>query len=77
MSEPAHEHGPHHPHTAPPSDVELRVRALESLLTEKGLVDPAALDALIDTYQTKVGPRNGAIDVSQGKIPWRPKGSVV
>jgi nitrile hydratase len=42
------------------SEVQLRVRALESLLTEKGLVDPAALDVLIDTYETKVGPRNGA-----------------
>lgn len=40
--------------------MQLRVRALESLLTEKGLVDPAALDALVDTYETKVGPRNGA-----------------
>ena len=42
------------------SDVEVRVRALESLLTEKGYVDPAAVDALIDTYETKIGPRNGA-----------------
>ncbi len=42
------------------SDVEARVRALESLLSEKGYVDPAAIDALIDTYETKVGPRNGA-----------------
>ncbi len=42
------------------SELDLRVRALESLLVEKGLVDPAALDALIDTYETKVGPRNGA-----------------
>ena len=50
----------HRAHDAPLSDVELRVRALESLLVEKGLVDPAALDALIDTYETKVGPRNGA-----------------
>ncbi len=43
-----------------PSDLALRVKALESLLVEKGLVDPAALDVLIDTYETKVGPRNGA-----------------
>jgi nitrile hydratase len=50
----------HREHGAPLSDVELRVRALESLLVDKGLVDPAALDALIDTYETKVGPRNGA-----------------
>jgi nitrile hydratase len=42
------------------SNVEVRVRALESLLTEKGYVDPAAVDALIDTYETKIGPRNGA-----------------
>ena len=50
----------HREHGAPLTDVELRVRALESLLVDKGLVDPAALDALIDTYETKVGPRNGA-----------------
>lgn len=49
-----------HDHTEPPSKVELRVKALESLLVEKGLVDPAALDVLIDTYEHKVGPRNGA-----------------
>jgi nitrile hydratase len=41
-------------------DVELRVRALETLLTEKGYVDPAALDVFIETYETKIGPRNGA-----------------
>ena len=71
MSDHAHEHDHHghdghgiddpaHPHNAPLTDVQLRVRALESLLTEKGLVDPAALDTLVDTYETKVGPRNGA-----------------
>ncbi len=49
-----------HDHDAPLSDTQLRVRALESLLIEKGLVDPAALDILIDTYENKVGPRNGA-----------------
>jgi nitrile hydratase subunit alpha len=53
---------PHHDHhyTDPPSELTLRVKALESLLIDKGLVDPAALDTLIDTYETKVGPRNGA-----------------
>jgi nitrile hydratase len=50
----------HHEHQDVPSDLALRVKALESLLVEKGLVDPAALDALIDTYEHKVGPRNGA-----------------
>src|SRR5579883_3107449 len=49
-----------HSHQAVPSDPALRVKALESLLVEKGLVDRAALDALVDTYETKVGPRNGA-----------------
>ena len=47
-------------HTAPPSEMELKVKALESLLVEKGLVDPAALDELIDTYENRVGPQNGA-----------------
>src|SRR6266849_4883732 len=49
-----------HEHQAVPSDPALRVKALESLLVEKGLVDRAALDALIDAYEHKVGPRNGA-----------------
>jgi nitrile hydratase subunit alpha len=49
-----------HSHQAVPSDLTLRVKALESLLVEKGLVDPAALDTLIDTYEHKIGPRNGA-----------------
>jgi nitrile hydratase len=49
-----------HAHTEPPSEVALRVKALESLLVEKGLVDPAALDELIETYEHKVGPHYGA-----------------
>ena len=49
-----------HEHQAVPSDLALRVKALESLLVQKGLVDPAALDTLIDTYEHKIGPRNGA-----------------
>ena len=56
-------HDDHHHHDhgqEPPSDMTLRVKALESLLVEKGLVDPAALDAIIETYEHKVGPRNGA-----------------
>ena len=55
------EHDHHHDHgQEPPSDIALRVKALESLLVEKGLVDPAALDAIVDYYEHKVGPRNGA-----------------
>jgi nitrile hydratase subunit alpha len=42
------------------SDVELRVRALESILTEKGYIDPAAVDAVVEAYETRIGPRNGA-----------------
>jgi nitrile hydratase len=40
--------------------MEARVRALETILTQKGLIDPAALDAIVETYETKIGPRNGA-----------------
>jgi nitrile hydratase len=54
-----HHHDHHHDHSHL-SDVELRVRALESILVEKGYVDPAAMDALVETYETKIGPRNGA-----------------
>jgi nitrile hydratase len=63
----AHDHDDHHHHEDghdhgqhPPSDMELRVKALESVLVEKGFVDPAALDAVIDLFEHKVGPRNGA-----------------
>jgi nitrile hydratase len=56
-----HDHAHHHDHEGSHlDDIELRVRALETLLTEKGYVDPAALDVFIETYETKVGPRNGA-----------------
>jgi nitrile hydratase subunit alpha len=54
------EHHHDHDHQAVPSDPALRVKALESLLVAKGLVDRAALDELVDTYEHKVGPRNGA-----------------
>ncbi|MFQ6017252.1 MAG: nitrile hydratase subunit alpha [Kiloniellaceae bacterium] len=57
-----------HRHSEPPSDVGLRVKALESLLTEKGLVDPAALDVLIETYETKIGPHNGAKVVARAWV---------
>ena len=63
---PTHAH--EHQHQAVPSDPALRVKALESLLVEKGLVDPAALDALIDTYENKIGPRNGARVVARAWV---------
>lgn len=58
-----HDHSAGHGHGTPGtvlSELELRVRALESLLVEKGYVDPKALDVIIETYETKVGPHNGA-----------------
>ena len=56
------EHTEHHDHdhSDVPSDVALRVKALELLLVEKGLVDPAALDVIVETYEYKAGPHNGA-----------------
>lgn len=63
MDHPDHDHhGHHHDHAHDNrySDMQARVRALETLLTEKGLVDPAAIDAIVETYETKIGPRNGA-----------------
>jgi len=56
-----HDHHDHdHPHALLPPAPALRVKALETILTQKGLVDPAALDVIIDTYENKIGPRNGA-----------------
>ena len=68
-----HDHSDHdapdgHPHTLLPSDPALRVKALETILTQKGLIDPAALDEIIETYETKIGPRNGAHVVAKA---WR------
>jgi len=57
MTHDGHDHDDHGSGLSP---IALRVKALESLLVEKGYVDPEALDVLIDTYETKVGPRNGA-----------------
>jgi nitrile hydratase subunit alpha len=59
MSPHHHDHDHHHDHSEL-SETQLRVRALETILTEKGYVDPAALDLLIETYEKKVGPHNGA-----------------
>ena len=56
-----HDHPDHdHPHALLPSDPALRVKALETILTQKGLIDPAALDEIIEIYETKIGPHNGA-----------------
>ncbi len=63
-----HDHHHDHEHTEPPSDLELRVKALESLLVEKGLVKPETLNSIIETYEHKIGPRNGAHVVAKAWI---------
>jgi nitrile hydratase len=60
-----HDHDHDHDHAVLPPEPALRVKALETLLTEKGLIDPAALDAIIDIYQNQVGPQNGALVVAK------------
>jgi len=65
MSKHPHDHGDDHSEL---DEMDLRVRALESVLTEKGYIEPAALDALIDTYQTRIGPRNGARVVAKAWV---------
>jgi nitrile hydratase subunit alpha len=57
-----------HDHQIVPSELALRTKSLESLLVEKGLVDPAALDAVVDAYEHKVGPRNGARVVARAWV---------
>ncbi|MBK0394816.1 nitrile hydratase subunit alpha [Ramlibacter algicola] len=58
-------HHPDHDEHSELSETEIRVRALQSVLAQKGYVDPAALDVIVDTYQTKIGPRNGALVVAK------------
>ncbi len=60
MTDHDHDHHQHDHDHSELSETELRVRALETILTEKGYVDPAALDAIIQAYETKIGPHNGA-----------------
>ncbi len=62
----SHDHG--HAHGSELSELQLRVRALESILTEKGYVDSAALDAIVEAYETKIGPHNGARVVARAWI---------
>lgn len=64
----SHDHDHEHDHSHVPPDPALRVQALESLLTRKGLVDPGALEAIIETYSNDVGPRNGARVVARSWV---------
>jgi nitrile hydratase subunit alpha len=59
------DHDDHHDHGSELSEMQLRVRALETVLTEKGYIDPAALDAIVEACETKIGPRNGAVVVAR------------
>jgi nitrile hydratase len=61
----SHDHEDHHDHGSELSETQLRVRALETVLTEKGYIDPAAIDAIIEAYETKIGPRNGAAVIAR------------
>ena len=63
-----HDHHHDHDHQDVPSDIALRVKALESLLTEKEMVDPAALDEIVDAYENRIGPQNGARVVARAWI---------
>lgn len=63
-----HHHSHDHHHDNQYSDMQARVKALETLLTEKGLIDPDAIDAIVETYETKVGPRNGARVVAKAWV---------
>ena len=56
---------PDHPHSLLPPEPALRIKALETILTRKGLIDPAALDEIIDTYENRIGPKNGAAVVAR------------
>ena len=68
MADDKHDHSHAHDHGSELSEMQLRVRALETILTEKGYVDPAALDAIIEACETKVGPHNGARIVARAWI---------
>jgi len=63
-----HDHHHDHDHGSELSETQLRVRALETVLTEKGYIDPAALDAIVEAYETKIGPRNGALVVAKAWV---------
>ena len=60
MSDHHHDHDHDHHHDNRYTDMQARVKALETVLTEKGLIDPAAIDVIVETYETRIGPRNGA-----------------
>ncbi|HWP26816.1 MAG TPA: nitrile hydratase subunit alpha [Xanthobacteraceae bacterium] len=63
-----HEHHHRHDHGSELSEMQIRVRALETILTEKGYVDPATLDAIIEAYETRIGPHNGARVVAKAWV---------
>ena len=68
MSTHDHDHDHHHDHGSELSEMQLRVRALETVLAEKGYIDPAALDVIIEAYETKIGPHNGGQVVAKAWV---------
>jgi nitrile hydratase subunit alpha len=64
----SHDHDDHHDHGSELSEMQLRVRALETVLTEKGYVDPGALDLIVEAYETRIGPHNGARAVAKAWV---------
>jgi nitrile hydratase len=64
----SHDHDDRHDHGSELSEMQLRVRALETVLTEKGYVDPAALDLIVEAYETRIGPHNGARAVAKAWV---------
>ena len=68
------DNGQDHDHQTVPSDIALRVKALETVLVEKQMIDPADIDEVVDTYENKVGPRNGAQVVARASLVRRTHG---
>src|SRR5207302_8848504 len=68
MADDPHSHSHSHEHGSELSDLQLRVRALETILTEKGDIDPAALDAIVEACETQIGPHNGARVVARAWV---------
>jgi nitrile hydratase len=64
----SHDHDDRHDHGPELSEMQLRVRALETVLTEKGYVDPVALDLIVEAYETRIGPHNGARAVAKAWV---------
>ena len=77
MADHDHSHDHDHEHGSELSETQLRVRALETVLTEKGYIDPKALDAIVEAYETKVGPHRGAQVVARAWVDSQFKAALI